>query len=79
MCKIIISPNFLFIFSKFVFSGFVGTRAKTDPKWQEILSVVFHISGIIYHMIFIYGTLCEMIISLGVYFHVFKVFDFVGS
>ena len=30
-------------------------------------------------MIFIYGTLREMIISLGVFFHVFKVFDFVGK
>ena len=48
---------FFFSFSKFWFFGMLGgTRAKNGPKWQKILFVTFHISGILHHMIVIYGT-----------------------
>ena len=43
-------------------------RAKNSPKWQIIMSVVLHISGTMYHMVFIYGTHCKMIIFLGGFF-----------
>ena len=32
-------------------------RTEDGPKWQKILSKTLHISGTIYHMIVIYGTL----------------------
>ena len=45
------------VFSKFWFFGLLwGKRAKNHPKWQKLLSVVVYISGIIHHMIVIYGT-----------------------
>ena len=57
MCKMIISPAVFFIFSKcWFFRVLRGKSAKNGPKWQKILSVMLHISGIIHHMIVIYGT-----------------------
>ena len=44
-----------FILSKFVFLGpHGGEMAKNSPEWQKVLSVAFHISGTIHHMIVIY-------------------------
>ena len=31
-------------------------RAKNDPKWQKILSVLLHVSGTVHHIIVIFGT-----------------------
>ena len=58
MCKMIISPGFIFIFSKIWFSGLLGGHKKVNksPKWQKILSVPLDISGAIHHMIVICGT-----------------------
>ena len=54
------NPGVFFIFFKFLFSGVVtegvGGKVKDGPKWEKFLSVAFHISGIMHHMIFIYGT-----------------------
>ena len=45
MCKMIISPGFFFIFSKFRFFELLGgKRTKSSPKWQKILSVTYTIS-----------------------------------
>ena len=57
VCKMIIYPGIVFIFSKFWFfrlSG--GKKAKKGPKWPKILTIVFHISGTIHYMTIIYGT-----------------------
>ena len=57
MCEMMIAPCFFF-FSKFWFSGLLGgKKAKNNPKWQKILSVKLHISGIIHHMTVTCGTL----------------------
>ena len=57
LCKMIISPDMFFIFSKFNFFGLLGGKgAKNGPKRQKILSVTFHVSGAIHHMIVIYDT-----------------------
>ena len=40
---------------------------KNGPEWQKIMSVALHISGTIHHMIIIYGQMCKMIISPGVF------------
>ena len=59
LCKMMISPVVFFIFSKFWFFGLLGRgnkRAKNCPKWERILSVMLNISGIIHHVIFIYGS-----------------------
>ena len=80
ICKVI-SPGIFFfhlliILILWVVSGRGGggeggggfKRAKNSPKWQIIMSVVLHISGTMYHMVFIYGTHCKMIIFLGGFF-----------
>ena len=51
-------------------------RAKNGSRWQK-KSVAVYISGTIYHMIVIYGTLCKLMISLGVSF-IFSKFWFCG-
>ena len=59
MCKMMISPGFLFIFFKiFIFRVYSpeSKQTKNGWKWQKIQSIMFHISGTIQHMIFIYGT-----------------------
>ena len=57
MCKMIISPDCFFIFSKFWFFWLLeGNSAKNGPKWQKILSTALHISGTIYQVTVIYGT-----------------------
>ena len=49
MCKMIIFPGLFSSFSKFWYFRLLGgKRAKNGPKWQEILSAVFHISGVIH-------------------------------
>ena len=54
LCKIIISPG---VFQNIDFFGcYGGKRAKNGPKLQKIVSVMFHISGTIHHMIVIYGS-----------------------
>ena len=47
----LISPQYLFIFSKFWFfklGGVGGKREKNGPKLEKILSVTLHISGTIH-------------------------------
>ena len=57
MCEMMIAPCFFF-FSKFWFSRLLGgKKAKNNPKWQKILSVKLHISGIIHHTTVTCGTL----------------------
>ena len=47
----------IFLFFKFWFFEFLeGKKAKNGPKWQKVLSVVLDISGIIHHMVVIYGV-----------------------
>ena len=73
-----IFAKFFFIFSKFWFSGLLGgNRAKNSPKWQEIMSVVLHISGTIHHMIVIFGTQMQNDIARS-FFKFFQNFSFSG-
>ena len=44
-------------FSKFLLSRMLRCeRAKIGPNWQKIMFVTLHISGIVHHMIVIFGT-----------------------
>ena len=52
--KMIISPGFFFIFSKFRFFALLG--GSKGKKWPKTHSVAPFISGTMHHMIFIYGT-----------------------
>ena len=62
----IIFPGvFFFFFLIFIFwavtgggvgVGGGGERAKNGPKCHKVLSMILHISEIIYHMIVIYGA-----------------------
>ena len=64
MCKMIISPECFFSFSKFWFcwlfgggkGGGGGIKGKNGPKWQKILFVTLRILGTMHHMIVIYGA-----------------------
>ena len=48
------SVKWWYLVSKFWFFGLlVGERAKNDPKWQKILSVVLHISRFITWLLFV--------------------------
>ena len=55
-----ISPGVFSFFCNFDFGGGGvgggGERAKNGPKCHKVLSIILHISEIIYHMIVIYGT-----------------------
>ena len=54
MCKMMTSPDAIFKFSKFWFSGLLeGWKSK---KEQKILSVSRRISGTVPHMIAVLGT-----------------------
>ena len=56
MCKRIISSGIFFIYSKFWFLGSLGGKmAKNGPKGQKVLCLTF-LSGIVHHMIVIFGT-----------------------
>ena len=57
-CKMITSPGFLKFFSKFWFFGLLGeSKSKKWPKMKKKLCCTApYISGIIHHMILIYGT-----------------------
>ena len=85
LCKMMISSGvfFFFIFSKFWFFGLLrrgDKRAKNCPKWERILSVMLNISGIIHHVIFIYGSFllysCVKWQYLWELFSFFQNFDF---
>ena len=77
LCKMIISPGILFIFSKFWFFGLLGgKRVKNGPKWQKNLSVVLDISGTIHHMSVIYGTHVQNDNISRYCFHFFKILTF---
>ena len=54
MCKVMISPGFFFIFSKFRFFALLG--GSKGKKWPKTHSVAPFISGTMHHMIFIYAT-----------------------
>ena len=70
------SIGFFSFFQNFDFSGCLkGKRAKIGPKWQKFLSVMLHISGIIHHMIVVYGTLVWNDIS-WYFFYFFKILIF---
>ena len=58
LCELMISPGVFFIYSKFWFSGLLGgkRKKKNGPKCEKIMSVVFHISGSIHHVIVIFGA-----------------------
>ena len=53
-CKMMIYPSR--VFSVFQNVDFLGYGGKNGPKWQKILSVTFHMSRTIHHMIVIYVT-----------------------
>ena len=45
MCKMMISPGAIFIFSKFWFCGLLGDKmAKNGPKLQNILCLTYYVS-----------------------------------
>ena len=49
-------------------------KAKNGPKWQNILSVALNISGIMHHIIVIYGTVvCTLHIS-GIMHHIIVIY-----
>ena len=52
-----ISPGFVFIFDIFIFQAVRGLKwQKMAQDDKKIMSVVFHISGTIHHIILIYDT-----------------------
>ena len=56
MCKMIISPGMFLISQNFDFPGCQGVKGQKMSQNDKCLSVAPYISGIIYHMIFIYGA-----------------------
>ena len=73
MCQMMIFPGVFFNFKILIFQVVRGAeRTKNGPKWQKVLSLAPYISGTIYHMIFIYGTL-SLCIS-GTVHHVIVIF-----
>ena len=58
VCKMIISSGVFSIVLKILIFWVHrrGKRAKNSPEQQKIMSAVFHILGIIHHMIVIYGA-----------------------
>ena len=77
MCKMLISPHYLFIFSKFlIFLVRVvrGKREKNGPKLEKILSVTLHISGTIHHDIHLWYTCVKEYLQM--FFHFFKILLF---
>ena len=71
LCKMMISPGVFFHFFKIFdsmgcYKGRGGgcKGAKNCPKWEKILSTLLHITGIIHHMIFIYGTQNEIALAI---------------
>ena len=57
VCKIIVSLGAFFILSKFQFwGGCEGVKGQKMTQNDKKISVALHISGIMHHMIFIYGT-----------------------
>ena len=78
-CKMMISPGvffFLHFFKILILWVVRGCKwAKNDPKWEQILSVVVHISGIIHHMIFIMVLMFKMIIPRS-FFYFLKILIF---
>ena len=81
LCKMI-SPCAFFISSKFWFFRLLeGERAKNGPKWQNIMSVVLHISGTIHHMIVMLSFMvhmCKIIIISPAVFSFSQNFNFLG-
>ena len=80
LCKMMISPNSFFIFSKFWFCGLlVGWKGKKWPKMKKkFLSVTLHISGTIHHMIVIYGTQVQNDNISSGFFLFFRKSNFLG-
>ena len=79
MCKMLISPHYFFIFSKFCFfelGGVGGKREKNGPKLEKILSVTLHISGTIHHDIHLWYTCVKE--YLPMFFSFFQNFAFLG-
>ena len=73
--KMIISPRVFFIFSKFWFLGLRGKRAKTGPKWEEMLCSMFQEPYIIqFHSWYTYVKW-----HLQMLFSFIKNFDFLDS
>ena len=71
LCKMMIYQGVFFHFFKIFdsmgcYKGRGGgcKGAKNCPKWEKILSTLLHITGIIHHMIFIYGTQNEIALAI---------------
>ena len=69
-----ISPGFFKFIPNFYFWGqWWGKKAKNGPKWQKIMSVIFHISGSIHHMIDFFSVhICKVMTSQDAFFIVLK-------
>ena len=80
MCNRITPPGFFYIYSKFLFLGSIewDKRAKNDPKWQKIMSIIFHISGSSHHMIWFLVHMCKIIASSDAFFIFVFNFEFPG-
>ena len=79
LCKKIISPSILSIFSKFWFSGLLGGRVKGQKLVQndkKILSVALHISGSIITWSSFMVHMCKRIISPGIFYIFFQSLSF---
>ena len=80
LCKMIISPGIFLILLVFSFSGsYVGKRAKNGLRWQKNSCLLHLISQELYIIWLSFMVhLCKMMISPGVFFHFFKIFDSMG-
>ena len=77
ICKRIISPGSFFIFSKYILLGLLRDKgAKNDPKFNKTFCQSYLISGTVHHD-FDFWCMCKMLISLGAFFHFFKILIFV--
>ena len=81
MCKMIISPGAFFNVKILIFQFVKGLKVqKNGPKSWKFLPVASYISGIIYHMIFIYGIhVCIKGWYLQAFFSFFSKFRCSGS
>ena len=76
-CKMIISPDSFFIFSKLWFSGLLGgSKGKKWPKITKTLSFISQEPYIIWSWFMVH--MCKRIIFPGVFYIVLK-FEFSGS
>ena len=85
ICKMMTSLDAFFIFFKVLVFQFVrGCEGKKWHKMKKLLSLSFHITGTVPHMIFVLVHMCKMTISRTCFFNFpkfwfFRVFFFGGG